>query len=150
MRGRDEARRATTAGKTPRCRRRRRWGGPRRTAPLKLVVSGSVLLGQPIPSQAQRCGYDGRGKDKGYADVPDDVMCPCSTDDWDCYRPAQQQLIQAVLASRPAAGFPTELFVQGAAGSDGGSCRLLRVLLAAHKATSRTLRRLSPGLPTAT
>ena len=53
------------------------------TAPVTIVASGSVLFG--APSQANE-----PPKYNGY----------CSGDDWDCYRPAQQNLI-AELARIP-------------------------------------------------
>ena len=54
------------------------------TAPVTLVGSGSVLFGAPSLQNNESNAF------KGY----------CSGDDWDCYRPAQQNLI-AELARLP-------------------------------------------------
>ncbi|CAM9266786.1 unnamed protein product, partial [Hapterophycus canaliculatus] len=56
----------------------------RSTASLRLVVSGSVVLGRP--------GNDSH-------DVGGE-LCQCSGDDWDCYRPAQQNFLNQ-LATAP-------------------------------------------------
>ncbi|CAM9775545.1 unnamed protein product [Ascophyllum nodosum] len=44
------------------------------TASLRLIVSGSVMFGKP-GNDSHTCG---------------DEPCQCSADDWDCFRPAQQ------------------------------------------------------------
>ena len=51
----------------------------RGTAPVTLVASGSVLLGHP------------RGNNSAQDSPPFSGVC--SGDDWDCYRPAQQNLL---------------------------------------------------------
>eukprot|EP00903_Cladosiphon_okamuranus_P013391 g12479.t1 len=51
------------------------------TASLRLIVSGSVVLGRP-------------GNDTH--ELLDGVLGQCSNDDWDCYRPAQQNLLSQV------------------------------------------------------
>ncbi|CAN0212970.1 unnamed protein product [Pylaiella littoralis] len=56
------------------------------TASLRLVVSGSVVLGRP-GNDTHTCDADGE-------------LCQCSGDDWDCYRPAQQNLLSQ-LAKAP-------------------------------------------------
>ncbi|CAB1097696.1 unnamed protein product [Ectocarpus sp. CCAP 1310/34] len=51
------------------------------TASLRLIVSGSVVLGRP-GNNSHIC--------------EDGEPCQCSNDDWDCYRPAQQNLLSQV------------------------------------------------------
>ncbi|CAM9938935.1 unnamed protein product [Ectocarpus sp. 6 AP-2014] len=51
------------------------------TASLRLIVSGSVVLGRP--GNNSHIYEDGE-------------PCQCSNDDWDCYRPAQQNLLSQV------------------------------------------------------
>lgn len=48
-------------------------------APVTLIASGSVLLGHPV------------GISESNSSEP--FMSVCSGDDWDCYRPAQQNLL---------------------------------------------------------
>eukprot|EP00249_Psilotum_nudum_P012012 c23529_g1_i1 orf=105-1763(+) len=52
-------------------------------APLKLVVSSSVVLGNPVKKNCEGPN----------ADI-DGVECPCSGDDWECYKPAQLQFLE--------------------------------------------------------
>ena len=50
-------------------------------APIKLIVSGSVVLGSsPLEANSEANGWEGQ----------------CSGDDWDCYRPAQAALLGAL------------------------------------------------------
>ncbi|BFI29582.1 hypothetical protein AXG93_3242s1330 [Marchantia polymorpha subsp. ruderalis] len=58
------------------------------TAPLKLVVSSSVLLGDLQP---QMCDWNNEGTSS---------TCMCSGDDWECYKPAQLQLLH-LLSTAP-------------------------------------------------
>ncbi|CAM6118223.1 unnamed protein product [Calypogeia fissa] len=51
-------------------------------APVKLVVSSSVLLGNPKP---QMCENEGT--------VRTNMTCLCTGDDWECYKPAQLHLL---------------------------------------------------------
>jgi len=55
-------------------------------APVKLIVSPSVILGDPAPQTCVRP----RGVEKTNATKVD---CYCSGDDWDCYQPAQRNLL---------------------------------------------------------
>ncbi|KAL3684029.1 hypothetical protein R1sor_002051 [Riccia sorocarpa] len=59
----------------------------RSEAPLKLVVSSSVLLGDLQP---QMCDWD---------DEEPRSTCKCSGDDWECYKPAQLQLLHLLSAA---------------------------------------------------
>lgn len=52
-------------------------------APLKLVASGSVVLGNP-------------GRSNTDADLPSSARAVCSGDDWGCYQLAQQNLIHTL------------------------------------------------------
>ncbi|KAH9533048.1 hypothetical protein CY35_18G030200 [Sphagnum magellanicum] len=56
-------------------------------APLKLIVSSSVVLGNPKP---QMCGRASGGN----------VECICTGDDWECYKPAQLQLLHLLSEAR--------------------------------------------------
>ena len=51
-------------------------------APLKLIVSGSVVLAEPYNST---CATD--------YETGEPVYCQCSGDDWGCYKPAQRELL---------------------------------------------------------
>eukprot|EP00241_Pyramimonas_parkeae_P003592 CAMPEP_0114237380 /NCGR_PEP_ID=MMETSP0058-20121206/7357_1 /TAXON_ID=36894 /ORGANISM="Pyramimonas parkeae, CCMP726" /LENGTH=654 /DNA_ID=CAMNT_0001349413 /DNA_START=109 /DNA_END=2073 /DNA_ORIENTATION=+ len=55
-------------------------------APLKLVVSGSVVLGS---ATSEVCA-DAQALLNRSSHLP---TCACSSDEWDCYRPAQQNLL---------------------------------------------------------
>eukprot|EP00892_Ulva_mutabilis_P008009 jgi/Ulvmu1/5580/UM023_0117.1 len=70
-------------------RKQRQWLNDtieRGTAAVTLVASGSVLLGRPGAANS--------------ADDSPPFSSVCSGDDWDCYRPAQQNLL-AMLARKP-------------------------------------------------
>ncbi|KAI5079699.1 hypothetical protein GOP47_0005178 [Adiantum capillus-veneris] len=57
-------------------------------APLKLVVSSSVVLGNPIKKSCQDLGSS-----------TNEAECPCFGDDWECYKPAQLQLLNVLTRS---------------------------------------------------
>jgi alkaline phosphatase D len=73
-------------------RRQREWLEDvlttRATAPLKIIASGSVLLGDPVTINEDTTDWEGQ----------------CSGDDWDCYRPAQLALLSALQRGAAAAG----------------------------------------------
>lgn len=57
-------------------------------APLKLVVSSSVVLGNPLKKSCQDLGS-----------VTNEAECPCLGDEWQCYKPAQLQLLNVLTRS---------------------------------------------------
>ncbi|MCO5609407.1 hypothetical protein L7F22_063633 [Adiantum nelumboides] len=57
-------------------------------APLKLVVSSSVVLGNPIKKSCLDLGSS-----------TTEAECPCFGDDWECYKPAQMQLLNVLTQS---------------------------------------------------
>ncbi len=61
------------------------------TAPVKLFVSGSVLLYNPLP---YTCGsYDNH---TSVSATPQDISCRCGGDNMDCYSVAQRELLHII------------------------------------------------------
>ncbi|KAH7425893.1 hypothetical protein KP509_11G076600 [Ceratopteris richardii] len=55
---------------------------------LKLVVSSSVVLGNPLKKSCEDLG-----------DANNSIECPCFGDDWECYKPAQLQFMNTLARS---------------------------------------------------
>eukprot|EP00250_Pteridium_aquilinum_P024614 c2932_g1_i2 orf=363-1439(-) len=60
----------------------------RSKAPLKLVVSSSVVIGNPLKKSCEDLGS-----------ATNEVECPCFGDDWECYKPAQLQFLNVLTRS---------------------------------------------------
>lgn len=54
-------------------------------SPLRLIASGSVLISNPLPLPC----------DAPFSQLP----CPCSEDNWDCYRVAQKNLLYMITSN---------------------------------------------------
>lgn len=57
-------------------------------APIKLVVSSSVVVGNPLKKTCEDMGVTTR-----------DIECPCTGEDWECYKPAQLHLLNLLSRS---------------------------------------------------
>lgn len=60
----------------------------RSKAPIKLVISSSIVVGNPLKKTCE-----------DLSSATNEVECPCSGDDWECYKPAQLQLLNVLTRS---------------------------------------------------